>query len=363
MAHRGRDPRSALDRTLRQRRIAELDADVVDRQAKHVGRDLRHDRVGAGADIGGRGRHLRVAVGGQHDADRGRHLQRFPYACRHAPADQIAAVAHRARFGFALVPAERRRALPVAFAQLLAGIGKVRVLVAVGVALQPQLHRIDLERDREFVHRAFERIDARRSARRAHVGGGRNVQPRQPVHEFRIGAFVEQVCPAGIVAGEFLELRGHGDRLVRDGVERAAGIGAERKTFDGRRAIAEPIHLRAVQHDADRPLQRARSQHRQHHLVLRAQACAETAAHIGRHDADLVRLHLEHAAKISLHVLHALRLVVDRELAVVPDRRRGEQFHRIVVLGGDEILGLVAHIGRRKRLLGIRRAASRASRR
>ena len=51
---RGRDPRPALDRALRQRRIAELDADVVDRQAEHVGRHLRHDRVGAGADVGGR---------------------------------------------------------------------------------------------------------------------------------------------------------------------------------------------------------------------------------------------------------------------------------------------------------------------
>ncbi len=232
VAHRSCDPRSALQRALRQRRVAELDADVVDRQAKHVGGDLRHDRVGAGADIGGGGRDLRVSVGSQHDADRGRHLQRLPDAGRHAPADQLAAVAHRARLRIALVPAERLRALPVAFAQLLAGIGQVLVLVAVGVALQPQLHRIDLERDGKFVHRAFERIDAGRRTRRAHVGGGRKIQPRELVHELRVRALVEQIGPAGVVAGEFLELRGHGDRLVHDGVERAAGRGAEREPLD-----------------------------------------------------------------------------------------------------------------------------------
>ena len=71
MRHRGRHPRSALDRRLRQRRIAELDGDVVDRQAEHVGRHLRHDRVGAGADVGGRAGDLGVSVRGQHDADGG----------------------------------------------------------------------------------------------------------------------------------------------------------------------------------------------------------------------------------------------------------------------------------------------------
>ena len=338
---------------MRQCRIAKLDADVVDRQAEHVGRDLRHDRVSPGADIGGRGRDFRVAIGRQHDADRGRHLQRFPYARRHAPADQFTAVAHRARLGVALVPAERRGALPVAFAQLLAGIGNILALVAVGIALQAQLHRIDLERDGEFVHRAFQRIDAGRRARGAHVAGGRHVELDELVLEFRVGALVKQVAPAGIVAREFLELRGHGDRLMRHRVERAAAVGAEREAFDGRGPVAERIHLRARQHDAYRALERARAQHRQHDLVLRAQAGPKAAAHIGRHDANLVRLHIEHAAEILLDVLHALRLVVHRELAVVPHRRRGEQFHRIVVLGRNEIFGHVAHSGGRKSLLGI----------
>ena len=153
--HRGRDPRSAFDRRLRQARVAELDADVVERQPQHVGRDLRHDGVGAGADVGGRARHLGMAVGGEHDAHRDRHLQGFPDARRHAPADQIAAVAHRARLGIALGPAERLRALTVALAQRLAAVRLVLVLVAVRIAAQAKLERVELERDREFVHGGF----------------------------------------------------------------------------------------------------------------------------------------------------------------------------------------------------------------
>ena len=128
---------------------------------EHVGRDLRHDGVGAGADVGGRARHLGMAVGGEHDAHRDRHLQRLPDARRHAPADQIAAVAHRARLGIALVPAERLRALAVAFAQRLAAVRLVLVLVAVRIAPQAKLERIELERDRELVHRAIRAQRAR----------------------------------------------------------------------------------------------------------------------------------------------------------------------------------------------------------
>ena len=54
--------------------------------------------------------------------------------------------------------------------------------------------------------------------------------------------------------------------------ERAAVVGAEGKAFDGRRPVAERIHLRACQHDAHRALQRTRPRNRQHDLVLRAQA-------------------------------------------------------------------------------------------
>ena len=75
-------------------RVAELDRDVVERQAEQIGGHLRHDRVSAGTYVGESGRDLCVSIGRQHDADGGLHLQRFPDASGHAPADQFAAVAH-----------------------------------------------------------------------------------------------------------------------------------------------------------------------------------------------------------------------------------------------------------------------------
>src|SRR5205085_1899375 len=154
-----------------------LDGDAVERQPEHVGRDLRHDRVGAGADVGGRTGYLRMAIGGEHDAHRDRHLQGFPDAGRHAPADEIAAVAHRARLGVALVPAERLRALAVAIPQRLAAVRPADVLVAIRITPQAKIERIELERDRKLVHRAFESIDAGRSAWTAHVAWCCKIEP------------------------------------------------------------------------------------------------------------------------------------------------------------------------------------------
>jgi len=135
---------------------------------------------------------------------------------------------------------------------------------------------------------------------------------------------------------------------MRHRLERPAGIRTDREPLDRCGTVAKRVHLRAGQHDAHRTFQRLCAQYGQHDLILRTQARAESAAHIGRYDAHLVRLHVEHAAEIFLHVLHALRFVVHSEFAAVPDRRRSEQFHGVVVLGRDKIFGLVAHGGGRK---------------
>ena len=182
-------------------KFAKLDADIVERQPKHVGRDLRHDGVGAGADIGGCAGDLRMAIGGQHDAHSDRHLQCFPHAGRHAPADQLAAVAHRARLGIALVPAERLGALAVAFAQRLAAVRPIVVLIALRITPQAKLERIELERDRKLVHRGFERKDGGGGAWRAHVAWGRKIEPRELVRVFRIGGFVQQARTSPSPAG------------------------------------------------------------------------------------------------------------------------------------------------------------------
>ena len=174
------------------------------------------------------------------------------------------------------------------------------------------------------------------------------------MHIVGVGGFVEQRRPAGVVAGKLLELRGDGDRLVGESVERSVGPGAEREAFDGGRPVAEPVHLLARQHQPYRALQRQRAQRGQHDLILRTEPCAERAADVRRYHAQLVRLLVEHAAQIALHVLHALGLVIDRQLAAaVPHHGGGKQLHRVVMLGRDEILGLVADIGRGIGLGGI----------
>ena len=113
--------RAALDRRHRQGRIAELERHLLQRQAHGGGGDLRHHRVGAGADVGGRAAHHQPAVGMQHRAGAREHLHRIPCAGGHAPADQFAAFPHGARRRRALRPAEALRALRVAGAQLLGG--------------------------------------------------------------------------------------------------------------------------------------------------------------------------------------------------------------------------------------------------
>ncbi len=293
-----------------------------------------------------------MAVGRQRDAHRDRHLQRLPDAGRHAPADQVAAVAHRARLGVALAPAEHLRALLIARPQRLAAERLVLGLVAIGIAAQAQLDRIELQLDGELVHRRLEREQRGGGARRPHVARRRKVELGQPVRVFGIRRLVEHARPARLLAVEVLVLRGDGHRVVRDRIERAAGVGAQRDALDHGRPVAQHVHLLARQHEPHRAPQRARRQRRQHHLELRAQARAEAAAHEGRHDAHLLRLHAEHAAQVLLHVLHALRLVVHRELAAaLVDHRRGIQLHRVVMLDRHEVLGLMAHRGCSQRLV------------
>src|SRR5258708_523762 len=215
-------------------------------------------------------------------------------------------------------PAERLGALPVALAQLLAAIGLVGVLIAVRIAAQAQLDRVELERDRKLVHRAFERKRAGRGARRAHVAGGGKVELGQLVRVVRVGALVEEPRPAGLLSLKILVLRGHRDGVVGDRFERAGARGAELDALKHGRPVADPVHLLAAQHAPHRALQRARRQQPETRLVLRPQPRAEAAPHIGRHDAHVLGLHLEHAGDVALHVLHALGLVVDGELAVPP---------------------------------------------
>ena len=220
------------------------------------------------------------------------------------------------------------------------------MLVAIRITAQAQLDRIELERNRELVHRAFERIDPGRGARRAHVAGGGKIELRDLMRILRVGALVEEARPAGLLPVKILVLRGQRDGIVGDRLERAGTRSADLDALDHARPVTDLIHLLPAQHEPHRALERARREHREDHLVLRAQARAEPASHIRPDDANVLRLHLEHACDVALHVLHALRLVVDGEFAVPPvDHRGGIELHRIVMLHWDVILGFVAHLG------------------
>jgi hypothetical protein len=113
-------------------------------------------------------------------------------------------------------------------------------------------------------------------------------------------------------------------------VKSSAGVGAELNPLNHRGSVAQHVHLRPRQHDTDRAPQGARCEHRQHHLKLRAQARAESAAHERRHDTH-----------------------IDRELAAsIVDHRRGIELHRVVMLDRNVIFAGVAHCRGGECLLG-----------
>ena len=145
------------------------------------------------------------------------------------------------------------------------------MLVAFRVTSQTQFDGIKLERDRELVHRGFERIHARRRARRAHVARGRQIQVSEPVRVRRVCGPVEQAGPARLLPIKVFVLRGHSDRIVRDRLQRSAGRSAELDALNHRGSITQCVHLRPSQRHADGALQRPCRQHGEHPLELRTQ--------------------------------------------------------------------------------------------
>src|SRR5246127_5770654 len=119
-----------------------------------------------------------MAVGGEHDPHGNWYLPRVPTAACHAPADKFGAIAHGTWLSAAPLPAKCCSTLLVAFAQGLAAVRMTCVLIAIRITAYPQRHRVDLELDRQLIHRGFERVDGGCSARRTHVAWRRQIQPR-----------------------------------------------------------------------------------------------------------------------------------------------------------------------------------------
>ena len=307
--------------------------------------------VGAGADVEERAGDLRVplAVNAMRTAEGICSASQTPVPC---PSRPTRSVAHRARLRVAQVPAEGGGALAITFAQLLAGIGDVLVLVAVRVAAQAQLSGSSLSATASSS--MANRAHARRLPRRApHVAGRRQIEPRQTVHIF---AFA--LCRADLTircrCGKNLVLRGRRDRLVviACSVPSVAAPSARRSIEAG--PMAESVHLLARQHEAHRTLQRAGRQHRQHGFILRPQPRNRTRRRrTARSRADRPasgrRWRRDSAARSARPgSCRGPWLAV-----AVPHRRRRVQFHGIVMLGRDEVFRLVAHRGRRIGPVGI----------
>src|SRR5262245_23757525 len=113
----------------------------------------------------------------------------------------------------------------------------------------------------------------------------------------------------------------------------------QRHALPGHGPKAQTEHLLASQGNPYRPLEHARSHYGQGRRVLRSQPETECATHVGGKYAQLVFFNAEDVAEIVVHVLRALRLVVDGESTVILTHYGGrEHLHRVVVLGGRVVL-------------------------
>src|SRR6185369_17565880 len=110
---------TALHRTGRKARVADFRLDFFRRNSEMFGGDYGHHSVSSRPDVGDGARDISRAVGSERDYHRRRLLPGAPGAGRHAPADEQAPVAHRARLEFAVFPAELFRAQTVTLAQRL----------------------------------------------------------------------------------------------------------------------------------------------------------------------------------------------------------------------------------------------------
>src|SRR5437588_944618 len=134
--------------------VAELDSHPVERNPELLGRDLRHRRPGAGADVLHRRHDDRAAVGA--DADPGvrrRPAGAVPDLARHPDAALPRPLGAGANLA---PPLPVRLRAPVALHQVLRGVRAVVREIGVGVIATPQLERVELELGRELVEEALE---------------------------------------------------------------------------------------------------------------------------------------------------------------------------------------------------------------
>ena len=235
-----RQLRAACYAGARQISIAQLDANLTRRNVQHLGGGLRQNGIGAGADIRPGALHHQAAVAVENQLRFGGRAADRIGGGRHAPANQLAPFAHRARRHAALVPAKGFSGGGVSLFQPARAPGRVQLIVMIGPVAQAKFQRIDSQRIGHLVHRHFQSEGARVLARRAHPAWRDGVDRRHVVTRIDVRHGVETACHFIGALGEGIDQRGVAQAVMDNRQNFAVARGAHLKVLDRRRTTAEP---------------------------------------------------------------------------------------------------------------------------
>ena len=121
----------------------------------------------------------------------------------------------------------------------------------------------------------------------------------------------------------------------------------------GVRKPAASVLLAAAVHEPHGPAGAARELGRQDPLRPDAELRAEPAAHELADHADALGIELERLGDGRAGVVDGLGRAPEREPVLAPVGDGGVRLHRVVELGGREVLGLDLDLGRRQRRVGV----------
>ena len=325
----------------REGRVAQLHRHLVQRDAHHLGGGLGDDRVAAGADVGHVGLDHDLAGLLQPHAGAGLHDEVVAEGRRHAHADQPAAVADLAGASATPGPAEPVGAGAQALVQTALRERPAGLLrIDLGVVDDAQLDRVHAQLLGQFVDRHFQRHQARSLAGRAHGVAFGQVQRRQLHLHQPVGRGVKQ---AGLLGRRLGAAAGQiaGPALVADGGQLAVRRGAQADALDRRRTVGGVVeHQRPLQGQLHRPAGRLGAQRGEDGVGADEQLPAETAADIGRDQADIVLGNTQRLGDVAAAPGDHLVGGPDRQLVALPGGDGGVRLHHGVgVIGGG--VGLV----------------------
>ena len=313
-----------------------------------IGGDLRHHRVGAGAEVLRADLHQRGAVGADTHARGRRHAMRRIGAGRHAPADQHIAVAHGTRFVRATRPAERLgpladsiRAAPC-WRTACSRADPVRRSCAAGTPADPC-----------FSATASSSI-ADSSAKLPLGEAGRPHIRRQATHcvatsrcvtaTFGQAYSISVASPTGSAEFAKRRLRHLREAVMPHRHQMALFVRREAQLLHGARAIAVGgEHLRPRHRELHRladHLRRHRGERRRRPGVALA---AKAAADIGTDHVHIGLLDAEQRGQRLLRAGNALRRCPDGQPVAIPARDRRVRLHRIVMFDRRDVGGIDLH--------------------